>query len=433
MASAMRVGTGGGGGGGGGTEEIAGLAVESITTVGTWTSRKIVIDYPKDAANDDEEAEIIYVHGEPHDDKPPRTPIVKVEESFQDGEWCDAAQTHRSIDITLECCRDDSGIILGDSDEEVAKKEKVAKLFDMLENRQDSDSSSSAKESSNTKIKPVAVLLGIEEVDMCKYKATVCTNVLCQREMEQIREESQNVLQDKNVLLRNASRAKHVNDNKKALIVKKDDSVRTILDKALGNKCLEIKDGWWSYGFCYKQNAYQFHENTVVDTARNIIKTSIENKYTLGTYDRESSEDFPKEEEINHMYMPNTKRGADAEFSDKGNDDTNSAPGNNNKKSKDESFGGNSAYYIQEYTHGQVCEDSEVTDSTIKGGAVKEGGIERAVTVHFLCGDELDIKRIDEDSTCHYELAVAVPELCEHKYFEIPRVTTQVVKCLPVA
>ena len=43
---------------------------------------------------------------------------------------------------------------------------------------------------------------------------------------------------------------------------------------------------------------------------------------------------------------------------------------------------------------------------------MKDGEIERSMTVQYLCGNELGIKRINENNTCHYVLAVTVPHLC---------------------
>ena len=92
--------------------------------------------------------------------------------------------------------------------------------------------------------------------------------------------------------------------------------------------------------------------------------------------------------------------------------------------------GGNGAYYFQEYTSGDVCNHQDVTDSAIKAGQVGEGGIERATTVRYSCGNQLDIT-VKEDSTCHYILDVSIPELCYHPLFKAPVSKKQVVKCLP--
>lgn len=94
--------------------------------------------------------------------------------------------------------------------------------------------------------------------------------------------------------------------------------------------------------------------------------------------------------------------------------------------------GGTGSMYIQEYSHGDVCDHEDVAESVIKGGNVVHGAVERSSTVRFSCGKQLDLIDIKEDSTCHYILDVAVPELCEHALFKAPTTKTQVVKCLPV-
>lgn len=85
------------------------------------------------------------------------------------------------------------------------------------------------------------------------------------------------------------------------------------------------------------------------------------------------------------------------------------------------------AYFVQEYTGGDLCDHSDVTDS-----AGFEGGIERATTLRYFCGEKLEVLRVNEDSTCHYMIDIRLPNLCEHKLFKAPVAKKQVIKCLPV-
>jgi len=95
-------------------------------------------------------------------------------------------------------------------------------------------------------------------------------------------------------------------------------------------------------------------------------------------------------------------------------------------------LGGNGAYYPQEYTKGDVCDHEDVTDSAIKAGAFGEGGIERATTVRYSCGNFVEMS-VKEDSTCHYVIDISVPTLCSHPLFKAPISKKQVVKCLPIS
>jgi len=105
---------------------------------------------------------------------------------------------------------------------------------------------------------------------------------------------------------------------------------------------------------------------------------------------------------------------------------------NNKRSGPSASAGGNGAYFYQEYTKGDVCDQVDVTDSAIKAGEFGEGGIERAITVRYSCNSELMVS-VKEDSTCHYVIDVTVPTLCHHPLFKAPVSKTQVVKCLPIA
>ena len=87
---------------------------------------------------------------------------------------------------------------------------------------------------------------------------------------------------------------------------------------------------------------------------------------------------------------------------------------------------------MQEYLHGDVCEDPDVTDSVVKSGGIVDGGIQRSTTVRYSCGKSYELVKVNEDSTCHYVFDVTVPALCRHPLFRAPVVKTQVIKCLPI-
>lgn len=96
------------------------------------------------------------------------------------------------------------------------------------------------------------------------------------------------------------------------------------------------------------------------------------------------------------------------------------------------SRGGLGTYYPLEYTGGDVCDHSDVTDSAIIAGGIGAGLVSRSSTIRFFCGNN-DMVSVSEDSTCHYLVDVTVPELCSHPLFKEPVMKKQVMKCLPVA
>ena len=92
---------------------------------------------------------------------------------------------------------------------------------------------------------------------------------------------------------------------------------------------------------------------------------------------------------------------------------------------------GSGAYYEIEYTGGDVCDHTDVTDSAIVAGSAigTSGGVERSSSVRFYCGEMYDVA-VHEDSTCHYIVQVKVPALCQHRLFRAPSAKKQVIKCL---
>lgn len=165
----------------------------------------------------------------------------------------------------------------------------------------------------------------------------------------------------------------------------------------------------WLFELCPGRHVRQFHEVTLLDRITGVPRTQIETEYILGLYDTENDL-ITKESEWKHV-VNETKTGASA---------------------RSPSGGGNGAYYSQDYIFGDVCDHVDVTDSAIKAGEFGEGGIERATTVKYSCGNQLEMN-VKEDSTCHYIVDVTIPALCGHPFFKAPVSKRQVVKCLPVS
>eukprot|EP00978_Attheya_sp_CCMP212_P049336 scaffold651407_cov63-Attheya_sp.AAC.2 len=153
---------------------------------------------------------------------------------------------------------------------------------------------------------------------------------------------------------------------------------------------------------------------------------SIETEHLLGLYDA-SVKVYLNEEEHNYVVNVTETTGnvhtGNAKLVKKKNSGTTAPP--------TLTHGGNGAVYVQEYIFGDTCDQSDVTDSSIKGGNVVDGGIERSTSVRFGCGNEFGLMNINEDSTCHYQLEVSVPDLCDNPLFKAPVIKTQVIKCLP--
>jgi hypothetical protein len=170
---------------------------------------------------------------------------------------------------------------------------------------------------------------------------------------------------------------------------------------------------------CHGLKIRQFHEMVMVDKNTGVAKNQIETEYILGRYDAADHETYPKEDEWKHVV------NATEDVIHGG-----VQPTKRRQRSKG-AYGGNGAYYQQEYTLGDACLDPEATDAAIKAGQVREVAAERATTVRYSCGPVLALN-VKEDSTCHYIAEVSIPALCGHPLFKAPVSKQQVVKCLPV-
>ena len=170
----------------------------------------------------------------------------------------------------------------------------------------------------------------------------------------------------------------------------------------------------WVYEVCHGRHVRQYHDADKFDSATRSHSRVPESVHMLGYYSKDDLEGFPNEEEILHVTNPSSDEDI----------------GTSKKNAAMKDSGG--AFFEQEYTGGDLCDHSDVTDAAVVAGNVGEGGIKRATTVRYFCGEEFFITRVNEDSTCHYIVHITIPDLCEHPLFKTPVVKKQVVKCLPV-
>jgi len=206
------------------------------------------------------------------------------------------------------------------------------------------------------------------------------------------------------------------------LIVMPDDSIRTILKKTLGNKCLLRNNGWWTYEFCHGKFVREYHIAQAINHQTGIMREIKEDEHKLGVYDPLTVESYPDSEEAD--YVINATSNLDHKSDVKPKQKVFPPSAAAGKSSSSAQAGGNGAVYVQEYYHGMVCMDEDVR-------VFVNNGVERATTVRFSCGKNYEILNVKEDSTCHYIFDVSVPDLCGHPLFKEPVIKTQVVKCLP--
>lgn len=337
------------------TEE---LQITDITNLGKFASRQVITKLDRE---------------EPNDLAEDLTEIARIEDSHVGGDVCDATGKPRTTKVRMLCCSDE---ILATRRGKVQKKD-----------------SSLAAESK------IAAIHSVEEDPnaVCSYVVTVCTSLLCEHE-----EDAVDATDAKSGTNKNAAR-------KAAAKPKEDESVREILERTLGDVCLQSgTGGWWTYEICHGKGIRQYHEvigSHKSQSGATYTSRVVESEHFLGWFIPEDSENiYPNEDEWKHVVNV-----------------TDSAKGE-----------GNGAYFEIEYTAGDICDNSDVTDAAVIAGATGKGGsIARASSVRYFCGSAYDIS-VSEDSTCHYIVEVKVPDLCVHPLFKAPVSKQQVVKCLPV-
>lgn len=255
----------------------------------------------------------------------------------------------------------------------------------------------------------IAAVLDVHEdpAHVCTYNVTICTPLLCGA--------PDNVDDATSVVGAATAPSQLMAATSAGLelgIPKENESIREILDRALSQMCLQTNTGgWWVYEICHKQSIRQFHEAPAVvhqtSTGVKVTASTVESEHFLGLYDATTAEVIPDHEEWKLVVNVTT-----------------------NGVGSGKEWGG--AYYEVEYTGGDVCDHSDVTNAAIvAGSAGAGGGVERASTVRFYCGQSYDVS-VREDSTCHYVVQVEVPALCKHPLFRAPVSKKQVMKCLPV-
>jgi len=371
--------------------------IEDSISVGMYMKRKISVNtkaVPEPNPNDSEGRVF--------------SGLINVVDIFDDGEWCHEAGSYRSVIVILRCCTDD----------ELADNMIWLNKY---------------KESDEYVKKTFALLHKVEESkeDICKYSALVCTNVLCNYSfLEEMKELSGEQKHHPDMPLTSEESTRIVpisslhsfsglSGKKKNSIMTNKISIRYILEVSLGKKCLERNEGWWTYLFCHKSHISQFHEITFRDMNSGTMKMKIDQEYKLGLYNEEKLDGFSIDKEIKYVVQQQDDNVSSNQFSVE-----------KSRTSLDISDTGDmSPHYVQEYSDGDVCADKDTTLS-IQRGSFSGEKIERSTTVRFFCGNDRDIVRVNEDSSCHYVMDITVPELCSHKYFKVPLLTTQIVKCI---
>jgi Glucosidase II beta subunit-like protein len=361
----------------------SGLELRDVTSLGKFEKRKFTVDLSVD------NPQLLPAVNKYAEDEPE---LSRVTDTYSGGDVCDATGKPRATQVQYFCC----------SDRVMAKyRGPVLRHGNPM----------------NSKIVSIVSLLE-DPQEVCTYTITVCTPLLCE---EVKSDDDDGLLFDINSesLLPSrskSSKAPSTSVHRRTHKVGEDETIRDILDRVVGKHCIHSStSGWWSYEYCHRKHVRQYHEsiNIQLDTGKT---TGSEDVYMLGYYN-EDLDSYPDEEE--YKYVVNTTltpSGTASETITEGNKEGAITV---------------AAYFTAEYTGGEVCDDSDVTDSAVKAGGVNSHIIERSSSVRYSCGSSFDIY-VKEDHTCHYIVEVTVPALCDHPLFKAPVAKKRVVKCIPV-
>jgi Glucosidase II beta subunit-like protein len=366
-----------------------GLELQSVTSLGKFASRKFQMAHQFGTLGDNDEfsPNNKYAEDEPE--------LARVVDSFDNGDICEATGKPRHAHIKYFCC-----------------SERLRDKFKGPVIRNGHPVSS----------KIVSIVNLVEDPDvLCSYTITICTPLLCD---EVKSDDDDGLLFD---IVTETSRKRRslvtpaATSNRHATTKKKENgTIRDVLDIAFGKACIQSNTaaGWWSYEYCHRKHIRQFHESIYINTETGRTSADTEDIYMLGFYN-EDLDSYPDEDEW--KYLVNTTLSLSGTSSDGSTGSKNGA-----------GIGTQVASYLSvEYTGGDVCDDSDVTDAAIKAGSVGGGRIERACSVRYMCGSRFDV-RVNEDHTCHYIVEVSIPDLCDHPLFKAPVAKKRVVKCVPV-
>jgi Glucosidase II beta subunit-like protein. len=162
------------------------FVVQSVSTIGTFTKRKIIVETTlqeqvskeggniDDYDNDDDDEENSGNEAQKDQDTIPLetekdvektqldyTTDVLVIESYENGDYCEEAGANRVAEVNLRCCSNEDIISsFRQAGVTIHNPEMFSKPFESID-------------------APRAVLLDVIETSVCNYTMSVCTNVLC--------------------------------------------------------------------------------------------------------------------------------------------------------------------------------------------------------------------------------------------------------------
>ena len=192
------------------------MEIQDVTTIGKFKQRSVRIDEIK-ASSKARRVIVDQGDGQKH-----LAGEIVVTDTFDSGDWCDEFGIHRSVQVEIRCCPD--------------LQEQAAKRKDLLFGK--------------------AVMKSVVENgrEKCTYRTVVCSHLLCPEAFETENRKKidhtddatisgNEVVGDGSGQEGEGGAYENIPPKKKRRKKKKKESVRDILDRALGNHCLQRNAG----------------------------------------------------------------------------------------------------------------------------------------------------------------------------------------------
>mmetsp|Transcript_8142 Transcript_8142/g.9897 ORF Transcript_8142/g.9897 Transcript_8142/m.9897 type:complete len:211 (+) Transcript_8142:626-1258(+) len=147
--------------------------------------------------------------------------------------------------------------------------------------------------------------------------------------------------------------------------------------------CVQRHENWWSFEFCFKRHARQFHLEAETKNGKRTMNTVAD--FSLGYF---------IDDERTQLTLVNQEQNLPPGFS---------IPGSEGEPRIE-----------FEYINGTPC-DLELSEP-------------RASTIRITCGETNSLVSVVEDYSCHYILTVTTPAICKHPVFS-KQIPTRTVSC----
>eukprot|EP00520_Triparma_pacifica_P006383 CAMPEP_0118646668 /NCGR_PEP_ID=MMETSP0785-20121206/8186_1 /TAXON_ID=91992 /ORGANISM="Bolidomonas pacifica, Strain CCMP 1866" /LENGTH=777 /DNA_ID=CAMNT_0006538691 /DNA_START=63 /DNA_END=2396 /DNA_ORIENTATION=+ len=379
--------------------------LESVMNIGNWRGRSVKYDghvtinewvgHPEGSVNNPEFHDV---------------EKIQIVEHYTGGEKCppEMRSRPRATDVVYQCCLDI----------DVKGRKSVSQALERSD--------------------VPAWFLEVGEAQPCKYVATICVQELCTISEVTRQEFQKNIkagIEDTEALRlveqivkekMEKWKRKELTDKTLATNGMSTDgmSPTEIIDRDMKNTCVQKGEGWWTYEFCWRNGGRQFHQETVLDQKSGKLKNSQVVENSLGKWQQGGPElkvsKLEKWREREGLGTPEIVRQQQEEKRARSIAKQRGVIGNGgNNVNAATGYVPEGPFLEEEMTGGDLCVEEEV----------KKMKVHRSATIKYFCGPKVQLINVEETRSCHYELSVTVPGLCNLKGWRRETDRTKAVKC----